>query len=121
MGGGGALVTQYGGHKSLFLLILYNFKNNVGGGGGGGGHVASAPLLRGLCRSNITFSVTDLSSFPRGRDQTSSPKLPSRRKHTKKANVPLFMIAWVLILFRTTLQNLILTNSVFFVKRNVLS
>ena len=27
-------MTQYGGHKSLFLLIFYNFKN-IGGGGGG--------------------------------------------------------------------------------------
>ena len=42
-GGGGGISNSIwgGGHKSLFLLILYSFKNI---GGGEGGHVASAPL-----------------------------------------------------------------------------
>ena len=40
-GGGGPLLTQYlGGHKTLFLLILYTFKH-IGGG--------YSPLLRGPC------------------------------------------------------------------------
>ena len=60
MGGGGTISESIsGGHKKLFLTILYNFKN-IWGGGGRLSH-SNAMLLR-CCRGHLhdsKYVVTD--------------------------------------------------------------